>query len=107
MSTPPILIVPGLHGSGPGHWQSRWEAADSSCSRVMQRDWDRPDLAEWLDTLQRCIASCASPPVLVAHSLACALVAHWVGKFGQGASAALLVCPSDVESAAHTPPEVR
>src|SRR5262245_1438093 len=26
MSLPQILIVPGLHGSGPSHWQSRWEA---------------------------------------------------------------------------------
>jgi predicted alpha/beta hydrolase family esterase len=65
---------------------------------VVQRDWDRPKLAEWLDTLHRHIASCASPPILVAH---------WVEMFGQGASAALLVCPSDVDSAAHTPPEVR
>lgn len=107
MFTTPILIVPGLHGSAPSHWQSAWEAADSSCWRVVQRDWDRPDLDEWLATLRRCIASCASPPVLVAHSLACALVAHWVARFGQGASAALLVCPSDVDSVARTPPVVR
>ena len=103
----PVLLVPGLHGSGPGHWQSLWEASRPGCRRVVQRDRDKPDLAEWLDTLNRHVAACETEPVLVAHSLACSLVAHWVKVFGRGVKAALLVSPSDVESPAQTPPEVR
>ena len=39
-----ILIVPGLRGSGPRHWQSWFEKRLPNCKRVMQQDWDKPDL---------------------------------------------------------------
>ena len=103
----PVLLVPGLRGSAPGHWQSLWAAADPAFRRVVQRDWSHPNLSEWLKALHAHITACAAPPVLVAHSLACSLVAHWVGQYGSGVKAALLVCPSDVESPAHTPDAVR
>lgn len=107
MTNPPVLVVPGLGGSGAGHWQSVWESANPALRRVVQRDWSNPDLAEWLETLHRHITACEIAPVLVAHSLACSLVAHWVKTFGRGVKAALLVSPSDVESPAHTPDIVR
>lgn len=107
MTNTPVLFLPGLGGSGPAHWQSIWEAADPSFRRVVQRDWDQPDLTEWIAMLQQHVAACEAPPVLVAHSLACSLVAHWAREFGGHARAALLVSPSDVESSWHTPPEVR
>ncbi|PYO48193.1 MAG: alpha/beta hydrolase, partial [Candidatus Rokuibacteriota bacterium] len=47
-------------------------------------------------------AACAAPPVLVAHSLGCALVAHRVTAGGGGIKAALLVAPADVEVLAIT-----
>ena len=111
MATTPVLILPGYGDSGPDHWQSRWQAADTTCRRVVQRDWLLPTLEEWLATLVRHVAECESPPVLVAHSLACSLVAHWTTRFGERAGpwakAALLVAPADVDSPAHTPDEVR
>jgi predicted alpha/beta hydrolase family esterase len=103
-----LLILPGLGGSGPEHWQTRWEACERACARVHQRDWDRPALAEWLANVDAALARQDGPVVLVAHSLACALVAHgarrpaWASVVG-----ALLVAPADVESPAHTPPETR
>ena len=102
MVTTPVLVLPGYGDSGPGHWQSRWEAADGNLRRVLQRDWLMPDRAEWLATLEREIAACAAPPVLVAHSLGCALVAHRVKAGGGGIKAALLVAPADVEVLALT-----
>jgi uncharacterized protein len=102
-----VLILPGLGDAGPEHWQSMWEASDPAFRRVVQRDWDNPELAEWLETLRRYVDDCGAPPVLVAHSLACSLVAHWVKTFGHGIKAALLVSPSDVDSPAHTPAEAR
>jgi len=47
--------------------------------------------------------------VLVAHSLACLLVAHWAAQASLPArvKAALLVAPPDVGSPDHTPDEVR
>lgn len=107
MTTTPVLIVPGFHGSGPLHWQSLWQAAEPTFQRVSQRDWDNPDPGEWLQSLHRHITALKTAPVLIAHSLGCSLVAHWVKTFGRGVKAALLVCPSDVDSPAHTPPEVR
>ncbi|KAB2896527.1 MAG: hypothetical protein F9K35_13800 [Burkholderiaceae bacterium] len=53
--------------------------------RVSQRDWDQPDLHEWLASLQGQIGELPTPPVLAAHSLGCALVAHWVRRtIGRG-----------------------
>ena len=103
----PILILPGWGDSGPEHWQSLWEASDPACRRVVQRDWEQPELEEWLETLDRDIAACEAPLVLVAHSLACSLVAHWVNRFGRLVKGALLVAPADVESPDHTPEGVR
>ena len=37
------LIIPGLGGSGPVHWQTRWQEKLSTARRVEQADWDRPD----------------------------------------------------------------
>lgn len=103
----PILILPGLGGSGPAHWQSLWQAARPDYIRVEQQDWDRPDLEAWTATLDHHIAGQNAPPILVAHSLACALVAHWVARGNTRIRGALLVAPADVDSDAHTPPETR
>ena len=37
-----ILIHPGLNGSGPDHWHTRWERAFPEFQRVQQADWDHP-----------------------------------------------------------------
>jgi uncharacterized protein len=105
---PPVLIVPGLGNSGPEHWQTLWLQAHPEYVRVEQRDWDRPEREEWIAALDRRIAACARPPVLVAHSLSCSLVAHWIARHGgTRLHGVLLVAPADIESAGHTPPEVR
>jgi predicted alpha/beta hydrolase family esterase len=106
-----VLIVPGLGGSGPEHWQTRWEVLHPGHVRVEQRDWDHPRRAEWLAKLREAVAPSAasdSPVVLAAHSLGCALVAHASAEpWAAGIAAALLVAPADVDSPAHTPPETR
>jgi predicted alpha/beta hydrolase family esterase len=81
-SPPSVLVLPGYGDSGPLHWQSLWEAADPRLRRVQQRDWLEPRLDDWLAALDREIAACTAAPVLVAHSLGCALVAHWVKRNG-------------------------
>jgi predicted alpha/beta hydrolase family esterase len=37
-----LLIVPGLHDSGPTHWQSWLQALHRGALRVQQRDWNDP-----------------------------------------------------------------
>ncbi len=95
---PPVLVLPGLFDSGPRHWQSQWEAVHLGFERVVQRDWVAPRCADWVETLDRAVAATGRPPVLVAHSAGCALVAHWSASTTRRAKAALLVAPSDPEA---------
>ncbi|WP_354637702.1 RBBP9/YdeN family alpha/beta hydrolase [Kitasatospora camelliae] len=98
--SPRFLVLPGYEGSGPEHWQSRWEAADPAFRRVEQADWDHPVLGDWLDALDRELASRTDPVVLVAHSLGCILAAHWAAeRAGAKVAGALLVAPADIERA--------
>lgn len=107
LSSTPILILPGYGDSGPDHWQSHWERADPACRRVAQDDWLMPCLEDWVATLDRYIRECKTPPMLVAHSLSCSLVAHWAARARTPVKGALLVAPADVDSSDHTPDEVR
>ncbi len=102
---PPVLIVPGLGNSGPDHWQSHWQRQHPEFKRVEQADWDAPVFADWLARLDAAINACAAPPLLVAHSLSCSLVGHWVTRHERQLHGALLVAPADVDSDSHTPPE--
>jgi len=100
---PNVLILPGLGNSGPDHWQSHWERQDSSCVRLMQDEWDRPDCFAWTARLEEAVLAASTPLVLAAHSSACALVAHWVARAEPRHLAkvrgALLVAPSDPDGA--------
>src|SRR4051812_16245711 len=99
---PRVLLLPGLFNSGPEHWQTYWERERADCLRVEQSDWETPRRADWVETLERAVAREQEPVVLAAHSLACALVAHWAGVAGAQTlgrvRGALLVAPSDVEA---------
>jgi hypothetical protein len=98
---PPVLIVPGWQNSGPAHWQSLWERDNPNCTRVVQSNWDQPELRDWVAALERAISAAPSPPVLVGHSLGCIAVAHWASEHDRGTAScvagALLVAPADVE----------
>ena len=41
-----LVIIPGIGGSGPTHWQTLWESDGST--RIAPSSWDEPDLADWL-----------------------------------------------------------
>ena len=98
--TTTLVVVPGLGGSGPDHWQSHWLRSRHDAVRVEQRDWERPDRDEWVAALQHTAGRAAGPVVLVAHSLGCHAVAHWAQGRGARVRAALLVAPPDIDYAA-------
>jgi predicted alpha/beta hydrolase family esterase len=102
-----VLVVPGLHGSGPGHWQTLLESRIPGCRRVVQADWDAPSLDAWVEALHRAVSRCSAPSVLVAHSLGCAAVVHLARRFALPIRAALLVAPADVEAPVALPASVR
>lgn len=94
------LIIPGYGGSGPDHWQSRWQLRDPHFRRVEQRDWWNPVCEEWMATLEQAVATSGPRTVLVAHSLGCGLVAHWAAHTRLRIRAAMLVAPPDPEGPA-------
>ena len=71
-----ILILPGLGNSGPDHWQSRWEAKLSSARRVLQEDWEHPEVGDWTAQIGTAIHSATKPVVLIAHSLGVIAAVH-------------------------------
>ncbi len=95
------LIVPGWQGSSAEHWQSHWQQVLPACARVEQDDWLLPERKAWVAQLQRQIAADRRPVVLIAHSLGCVTVAHWVAQAPAAllnrVRGALLVAPADVE----------
>jgi len=91
----PTLIVPGISGSGPQHWQTLWEQRHARWRRVTQRDWKCPVREEWIAALDAAIVSSPVPPVLVAHSMGCLVVAHWVGSSAALVRTAFLVAVPD------------
>jgi predicted alpha/beta hydrolase family esterase len=93
-----ILFVPGLTGSGPDHWQSRWEAKLSTARRVEQDDWDQPDAVAWPARVVDAVAAASRPVVLVAHSLGVIALVKAAPAMPAGiVRGAFLVGPADVE----------
>ncbi|MEL1240454.1 RBBP9/YdeN family alpha/beta hydrolase [Flavobacterium flavipallidum] len=102
-----LLIVPGLGDSTTGHWQDNWLQYFPNTKKVVQDNWNQPQLQDWLKNLDTTIKSIETPIVIVAHSLAVSLVAHWSQQNDtEKIIGALLVAPADVESAEHTPEEI-
>ncbi|SOZ16792.1 conserved hypothetical protein, Alpha/Beta hydrolase family of unknown function, DUF1234 [Cupriavidus taiwanensis] len=94
-----VLTVPGLHGSGPGHWQSRWEQQFPDWQRVEQHDWSRPSLPLWAERvsegIMRARRVAARGAVLVAHSFGCLATLRQAALDPVGIAGALLVAPAD------------
>jgi len=87
----PILVLPGFGNSGPGHWQTLWEVRHPEWRRVNLEQWDAPRCQDWVETLEGVLRQCKRPPVLIAHSLACLLVAQWAGQSTAPIAGAFLV----------------
>lgn len=105
---PHLLIIPGLGDSGLNHWQSFWLQKFSNSTKVIQDNWDVPQLTEWLARLDESMQQIKKPTILVAHSLAVSLVMHWISKNSNpNIIGALLVAPADVNSPEHTPDFLR
>jgi predicted alpha/beta hydrolase family esterase len=87
----PVLVLPGIGNSGPQHWQTLWELRHPDWRRVNLDHWDSPVCDEWVRALDVAVQACPSPPLLVAHSLACLLVAHWASCVPTTVKGALFV----------------
>ena len=93
-----FLILHGLEGSGPGHWQT-WLAARlrADNERVAYPDLpdaEMPSLRSWRERLQGELEALPEgETIVVCHSLSCLLWLHHVGDGGAQADRVLLVAP--------------
>ncbi len=99
MVTERFVLLPGIYNSGPTHWQTLWEASEPQrFSRFEPSDWDHPRRGDWIAALQSSVSRAGTPPVLVAHSLACLLVPMWAAGPHSPVAGAVLVAPADPAS---------
>lgn len=94
---PRLLIVPGLHDSGPAHWQSWLQSHYRHSLRVVQRDWSTPDLERWAARIGATLDRAGPGPwIAAAHSFGClALVRHLADRPDSPLRAVLLVAPAE------------
>ena len=93
-----ILIVPGYRGSGPEHWQTRWERRLSTARRVEQAEWTKPVREDWTKAVAEAVNASTRPVVLVAHSLGVATCVQATPLFRRHVAGAFLVAPPDVDN---------
>ena len=97
-----FLILHGLGGSGPGHWQT-WLAARlrADGERVAYPDMpdaELPSLPAWRAALDGELAALPGSAIVVCHSVACLLWLHHLAEGGTPAERALLVAPPSEEA---------
>ncbi len=90
-----VLLAPGLHNSGPRHWQSRWQDLYPAMERVEQQHWDRPELPVWSARLDQVRGLDSRPTLIVAHSFGSLATVHSLAADARRVAAVLLVAPAD------------
>lgn len=92
-----VLIIPGLNDSPPEHWQSWLQAQHHDAVRVIQHDWQTPDVERWAARIGSTLArSGGGPWIAVAHSFGVLALARLLAtEPDRSIAAALLVAPAD------------
>lgn len=90
-----VLIMPGLHDSGPSHWQSRWQTLYPAFERVRQQDWENADLDRWAENLDKVLRTSKKPVLIAAHSFGCLATVQCAASNPPNLLGALLVAPAD------------
>ena len=91
-----LLIIPGLQGSGPAHWQTWLQRQYPGAVRVEQEQWDVADLDRWARRIDSTVrAEAPTRWIAVAHSFGCLALAHCLQSGNAAIAAALLVAPAD------------
>ena len=89
------FIVPGLNGSEPEHWQSWFERHLPNCVRVVQGDWEKPDLPRWSAKLRSELNRTPGRVFIVAHSFGCLAAAQTAFDCRELVAGVMLVAPAD------------
>jgi predicted alpha/beta hydrolase family esterase len=96
--TPTLLIVPGLRGHVPEHWQTLLAEATPGARTVPPLENGDMSRAGRVAALEQALAAIDGPVVLVAHSAGVLTVAHWAAQHQRPIAGALLVTPPDLDA---------
>lgn len=91
----PVLVAPGLRGSGHLHWQSLWERKHPHFVRVHQDDWNTPDLDRWARRIVEAALELDEPALVIAHSFGCLAAVRAEAFQSNLIAGALLVAPAN------------
>jgi len=89
------LIVPGLHDSGPTHWQSWFATQLPDSHRVEQANWETTCLSDWAARVREEIDGTGENLWIVAHSFGCLATVTAGLVRPEKILGALLVAPAD------------
>jgi predicted alpha/beta hydrolase family esterase len=93
-----LIVIPGLGGPDPDHWQVRWGSKLSTARIVEQREWEVPSPEEWIAEIVAAVAEATKPAMILAHGLGAIATVHAAPAFPPGiVRGAFLVAPVDVE----------
>jgi predicted alpha/beta hydrolase family esterase len=99
LTTPTILIIPGLREHVPNHWQTLLAAKLPNVCSVAPLEHDKLSCAARVDAIDRALASILGPVIMVAHSAGAMMVAHWAARRApRQIRGALLAAPADLET---------
>jgi predicted alpha/beta hydrolase family esterase len=101
------LIIPGLNGSGPHHWQT-WLERELPGSVRLGLHSRTPNLSTWTETNRRAITQLPQPVWIVAHGFGCLAAVRAACSLSESVAGALLVAPADPAKmhVAHRLPEI-
>lgn len=90
-----LILVPGLHGSGEGHWQQAWRGRVPDAIWVDQDDPSTPELEVWTRRLKTRLETLDVPAVVAAHSFGALTTLRLMQQGESKIAAALLVAPAN------------
>jgi predicted alpha/beta hydrolase family esterase len=92
-----VVIVPGLRGHVPEHWQTLLAQRLPHSRTVEPLAHEHLSRAARVTALQATLATVEGPVLLAAHSAGVMTVAHWARKHQRPIVGALLATPADLE----------
>lgn len=93
---PTIVLVPGLRGRTPDHWQERMAAELPNTRHLATPGRADHGLDERTADLQREVQAARGPVLLVAHSAGVLVTLHWARRYRTTVAGALLATPPDL-----------
>ncbi len=90
-----IVLVPGLHNSGPDHWQSHWHRHFPHWQRVTGQTWERAELASWSNRVAELLQYSSGKVHLVAHSFGTLAAIAAARRHADKIASLFIVAPAD------------